>query len=64
MNENKLKILIPKNKITDNFNFVNNFKQENDLNNIKLSRPEYNCPDNLSVEQYFEKLCQDGLKQK
>ena len=60
--ENRLKILIPENKITDNFNFINDFK--NDLDNIKLSKPEYNCPDNLSVEQYFEKLCQEGLKQK
>ena len=60
--ENKLKILIPKNKITDNFNFINDFKQKNGLNNIKLPKPEYNCPDNLSVEQYFETLYQGELK--
>ena len=58
----KTKIIIPESKVKDDFGIIEKIKQENGLNNIKLSRPIYNCPDNSSVEEYFDKLCLEGLK--
>ena len=58
----RTKIIISESKTENNFGIIDRFIEENGLNNIKLSRPVYTYPDNLSVEEYFEKLCLEGLK--
>ena len=63
--ERDARILITKDGIDNDFGFIKDFKKEKGLNEpTKLSCPLFQTPDGNSSEEYFEKICQKGLKEK